>query len=681
MVVRSSAAPPTPWSKKLPKPQIHKTAYIHSFSNIIGDVRIGPNVLIAPGTSIRADEGIPFSIGEGTNIQDGVVLHGLEKGRVKGDDQEPYSIWIGKNASITHMALIHGPAYVGDDCFIGFRSTVFNARVGQGCIVMMHALIQDVDIPPGKYVSSGALITTQQQADRLPDAQAIDIEFAHHVVCVNDALRSGYHCAEDDKCIMPIRNELDKSYGSRSSNGNSLSNRNGNGQGQGSHLSSEAIQQVRQLLEQGYRIGTEHVDQRRYRTGTWQSCTPIDSKQESEVVAALETCLANHPEEYVRLFGIDPKAKRRTSEQIIQRPGEQTTSANVRSSVAAKPTPSTSGFSGSSNSRSSGLNPEVQAQVRQLLAQGYRIGLEYADERRFQTSSWKSWPSIQATREPEVFAELEACLSEHNGEYVRLIGIDTKLKKRTLETIIQRPRDQASKNDNAAASSFRRSNTDTTSSSNRSSTQSQSTNLSQEAVQQVRQLLEQGYRIGTEHADKRRFQTSSWQSCAPIDAKRESEVIAALEECLANHGGEYVRLFGIDPKAKRRVLETIIQRPNGKVSQSPSKSSSNSSSSSVDSSSFSSSSRSSRLSSEAAEKVRQLLAQGCQISTEYADERRFKTSSWQSGGVIQSSRESEVFAALEATLEEHTGSYVRLIGIDRKAKRRVLELIIQRPGK
>ena len=69
------------------------------------------------------------------------------------------------------MALIHGPAYVGNDCFIGFRSTVFNAQVGHGCIVMMHALIQDVEIPSGKYVPSGAVITTQQAADRLPRCQ------------------------------------------------------------------------------------------------------------------------------------------------------------------------------------------------------------------------------------------------------------------------------------------------------------------------------------------------------------------------------------------------------------------------------------------------------------------------------------------------------------------------------
>ena len=36
-----------------------------------------------------------------------------------------------------------------------------------------------------------------------------------------------------------------------------------------------------------------------------------------------------------------------------------------------------------------------------------------------------------------------------------------------------------------------------------------------------------------------------------------------LESCLSEYSGEYVRLVGIDPKAKRRVVETIIQRPNG----------------------------------------------------------------------------------------------------------------------
>jgi carbon dioxide concentrating mechanism protein CcmM len=65
--------------------------------------------------------------------------------------------------------------------------------------------------------------------------------------------------------------------------------------------------------------------------------------------------------------------------------------------------------------------------------------------------------------------------------------------------------------------------------------------------------LNQGHKIGAEHADKRRFKTSSWQSCTPIESSRESDVVAALETCLRDHQGEYVRLIGIDSQAKRGV--------------------------------------------------------------------------------------------------------------------------------
>ena len=86
-------------------------------------------------------------------------------------------------------------------------------------------------------------------------------------------------------------------------------------------------------------------------------------------------------------------------------------------------------------------------------------------------------------------------------------------------------------------------------------------NLSADMLSRIRQLLSQGYRIGTEHADERHFRTSSWHSCSPIATSNESEVVRALEACLAEHGDEYVRLLGIDPKAKRRVFEGIIHRP------------------------------------------------------------------------------------------------------------------------
>ncbi|WP_427160708.1 ribulose bisphosphate carboxylase small subunit [Aliinostoc sp. HNIBRCY26] len=551
MAVRSTAAPPTPWSRSLAEPKINETAFVHSFSNIIGDVYIGANVIVAPGTSIRADEGTPFYIGENTNLQDGVVIHGLEQGRVIGDDDQEYSVWVGKNASITHMALIHGPAYVGDNSFIGFRSTVFNARVGEGCIVMMHALIQDVEIPPGKYVPSGSIITTQQQADRLPDVQDQDQEFAHHVIGINQALRAGYLCAADSKCIAPIRAETAKSYTSTKINVIEVGR---SSEVASNSLGAETIDQVRYLLEQGYKIGSEHVDQRRFRTGSWTSCKPIEARTVRDAVAALEACLADHSGEYVRLFGIDPKGKRRVLETIIQRPDGAAGSTAFKAPASRTNGSYSSNGNGYSNGATSGKLPaETVQQISQLLAGGYKIGTEHVDERRFRTGSWNSCKPIEAKTTNEVVSALEECIDTHQGDYVRLIGIDPKAKRRILETIIQRPNGQVAPASTQKSVASAPSATATATAT--------STRLSAEVVDQIRQVLGGGYKLSIEHVDQRRFRTGSWSSTGPIAATSEREAIAAVEASLAEFAGEYVRLIGIDPKAKRRVLEAIIQRP------------------------------------------------------------------------------------------------------------------------
>jgi carbon dioxide concentrating mechanism protein CcmM len=647
------AAPPTPWSRNLAEPTVDDSAYIHSFSNLIGDVTVGSNVLVAPGTSIRADEGTPFYIGDRSNVQDGVVIHGLEQGRVKGDDGKDYSVWIGKDTCITHLALIHGPAYVGNNCFIGFRSTVFNARVGDGCIVMMHALIQDVEIPPGKYVPSGAVITNQQQADRLPDVQPEDREFAAHVVHINEALVAGYQCAQNSACINPIREE------SQSSTEQSTPNySNGSQTVTNMSLSTDIVNQIRSLLRQGYTIGVEHADQRRFKTKSWLTAS-LSATHETGIYSELESLLAECQGEYVRLIGVDPQAKRRVLEMIIQRPGDTPgqpasikTTSNGASKKISAPVASGSG------------NTDWVSEVRSLIQAGYKIGVEHADKRRFKTKSWLTAPMIENGSANQAISTIEGYLQEFAGEYVRIVGVDTQAKRRVSQTVIQRPDGNSPTTGSSTTSSYQ--------SSSFAGATATSGGLSGEAVQQVRNLLAQGYSIGTEHADKRRFKTKSWKSCAPIDSRNESQVISALEGCLQEHSSEYVRLIGIDTEAKRRVLEMIIQRPR----------SGNQSSTSTATTTISSNggySSSSSLDTDTMSQVRSLLAQGYTIGTEHADKRRFKTKSWQSCSPIESRNEGQVFSALESCLQDHTGEYVRLIGIDTEAKRRVLETIIQRP--
>ena len=683
MSIPTMAAPPTPWSRNLAEPTVDDSAYIHSFSNLIGDVTVGTNVLVAPGTSIRADEGTPFYIGDRSNVQDGVVIHGLEQGRVKGEDSKDYSVWIGKDSCITHLALIHGPAYVGNNCFIGFRSTVFNARVGDGCIVMMHALIQDVEIPPGKYIPSGAVITNQQQADRLPDVQPEDREFAAHVVHINEALVAGYHCAQNSACINPIRDEY------RSPNGPSAPNySNGSQTVTNMSLSTDIVNQISSLLRQGYTIGIEHANKRRFKTKSWLTAS-LSATHESAIYPELDSLLSEYQGEYVRLIGVDPQAKRRVLEMIIQRPGDTPgqpasikTSGNGSSRRTVAPVTSSSGSS------------DWVGDVRSLIQGGYKIGVEHADKRRFKTKSWLTAPSIQTGSVNQALSTIQGYLQEFAGEYVRIVGVDAQAKRRVSEMIVQRPVESSfSGGGSSATSSYR--------SSAFSSATATNGGLSGEAVQQVRNLLAQGYKIGTEYADKRRFKTKSWNSCSPIDSINEGQVLSALESCLQEHSGEYVRLIGIDPQARRRVLEMIIQRP-GQTSQSAttniSSNRTSASSGSLKALSLESGgwpsntatrsssgyqgngfSGSSSLDAETMSQVRSLLAQGYKIGTEHADKRRFRTKSWQSCSPIDSNNESQVIAALEGCLKDHTGEYVRLIGIDSAARKRVLESIIQRP--
>ncbi|NEQ24239.1 MAG: AAA family ATPase [Microcoleus sp. SIO2G3] len=87
------------------------------------------------------------------------------------------------------------------------------------------------------------------------------------------------------------------------------------------------------------------------------------------------------------------------------------------------------------------LDLETQEQIRELLAQGYRLSIEYANERRVRTNAWQSGTSFQGNEASEAIITLAESLGEHRGEYVRLIGIDPKAKRRVLEKIIQRPHD------------------------------------------------------------------------------------------------------------------------------------------------------------------------------------------------------------------------------------------------
>lgn len=172
---RSNA--PTSFSPAVSLPTIGEGAFIDPFASVIGSVEVGSGVFVAPFASIRGDEGQPVVIGEGSNVQDGVVIHALEtfdgsnavEANLVTVNGKKYAVWIGSNVSLAHQSQVHGPAAVGDGTFVGMQSLVFKATIGENVVIEPGSKIIGVNIPAGRYVPAGSVVTTQEQADRLPE--------------------------------------------------------------------------------------------------------------------------------------------------------------------------------------------------------------------------------------------------------------------------------------------------------------------------------------------------------------------------------------------------------------------------------------------------------------------------------------------------------------------------------
>ena len=101
---------------------------------------------------------------------------------------------MGDNTSLAHGAMIHGPAWIGSGTFIGMEALVFNAKIGDNVAVGVLATITgSVVIADGRFVPPGAVISTQEQADALPERVGSPYEATNDgVTHVNQQLADGY---------------------------------------------------------------------------------------------------------------------------------------------------------------------------------------------------------------------------------------------------------------------------------------------------------------------------------------------------------------------------------------------------------------------------------------------------------------------------------------------------------
>ena len=131
------------------RPEIGRGAWIDPAATVIGDVHLGDDTSVWPGTVIRGDVN-HIRIGARTNLQDGTIVHVTHEGPYTRPGGFP--TLIGDDVTIGHGAIVHA-CVIEDACLIGMGSTVLD-----GAVVKKHGFVgAGALIAPGKVVGEGEL--------------------------------------------------------------------------------------------------------------------------------------------------------------------------------------------------------------------------------------------------------------------------------------------------------------------------------------------------------------------------------------------------------------------------------------------------------------------------------------------------------------------------------------------
>ena len=127
------------------KPKNSGENWVAPNATVIGDVILEKNSSIWFNAVLRGDiENI--YIGEGSNVQDGSVLH--------TDPGCPLKI--GKDVTVGHLVMLHG-CTIGDNSMIGIGAVILNkAKIGKNCIIGAKALITENKVIPDNALVVGS---------------------------------------------------------------------------------------------------------------------------------------------------------------------------------------------------------------------------------------------------------------------------------------------------------------------------------------------------------------------------------------------------------------------------------------------------------------------------------------------------------------------------------------------
>ena len=111
-------------------PVVKESSFIHPKASVTGNVIIGENVYIGPGSAIRGDWG-QIIIEDGCNVQENCTIHmfpgttvRLKEGAHIGHGAIIHGGTIGKNSLIGMNSVIMDDVIIEDECIIGALSFV-----------------------------------------------------------------------------------------------------------------------------------------------------------------------------------------------------------------------------------------------------------------------------------------------------------------------------------------------------------------------------------------------------------------------------------------------------------------------------------------------------------------------------------------------------------------------------
>lgn len=167
------------------KPQISQNSYVSPMATLIGDIRINDNVIIWPGSIIRA-ENSSINIGEFTTVFDGVILF---------TRSQKSSINIGRYCIIESGVTLLGcfledyvqvkeGSLIYEEVSIGEGSIILNqSQVPPGLIIPARAVMRGIPVEPVREQTRNDVLKQKEKAenysqlfikikDQLPNAQS-----------------------------------------------------------------------------------------------------------------------------------------------------------------------------------------------------------------------------------------------------------------------------------------------------------------------------------------------------------------------------------------------------------------------------------------------------------------------------------------------------------------------------